>query len=328
MLKNITNSVYSIQQLENDTLLIKTNAYLGQIQFTVKYNPSIGYYNFRLLENPENPLYASDQNIEDYFSRLENRDQHNLQDVDGIAGATITSQAIKKPLARITHSPFIKLKETVLYIMLWGLVILFSLLKKKIPLLILSGLWFLMIAILYNSLISIYSIFSLGSICQLLPLLAIISVLCYKNLYCSNICAFGFIQRITNRVRLTKKYRLPYIIRVGKYVLLVIALLSFLIGNRLYLEAYAFLFSWKTNWYLYFFPAAMLVISLFIPRFWCRGFCPVGAFLNIAQSIRRWILKQKTPLLKIPISSQKRAVWLCFLTFGLILLSNIFLYVF
>ena len=166
------------------------------------------------------------------------------------------------------------------------------------------------------------------SLCGLLPLLAVGSVLCYKNLYCSYICAFGFMQRITKKIKLKKRYSLPSILKPGKYILLVIAIISFFIGTKLYLEPFSLIFSFKTNWWLYIFPAAMLAISLFIPHFWCRAFCPVGALMNIMRGIRRWILKQKTPYHQLRISSTKQAVLLAFITLGIILLSNILLFIY
>jgi hypothetical protein len=73
----------------------------------------------------------------------------------------------------------------------------------------------------------------------------------------------------------------------------------------------------------------MLIASLFIPRFWCRGFCPVGAVLEIGEKARHWGMKGKT--MKIGISAgiasagTTREVLLILFVFGIVLLSNILL---
>ena len=174
-----------------------------------------------------------------------------------------------------------------IFVLLWVSVILASILKKHRLLIILSSLCFLIIGVIYNSPVGIYSLFSLANSFHLLPLLALMSVLLYKNVYCAHICPFVFLQRIAGRLPIKKRRSPVPVLRSGKYILLVVALASLLMGKQLFLEPYAYLFSRKLIWWIYLLPLAMLGISLFIPRFWCRLFCPMGAAMQIGREIKK-----------------------------------------
>lgn len=63
-------------------------------------------------------------------------------------------------------------------------------------------------------------------------------------------------------------------------------------------EPFAMMFSLEglgIQWYIL--PASLLG-AFFVPRFWCRLFCPVGLYLNelarLRRRIRTWITSNKT----------------------------------
>lgn len=326
MIRASLNRDYTIQQIEKNKFLIKTLGYHDTITFTVRKDPSGAYTDFELLESWESPLYASDEDIQEYFSRLKGIEPEKLDEVDSITGATITIEAIRNALQGMEQSFFLKWKKTAIFAFLWALVILLSILKKNPLLFLLSCLWFVIVGIIYNSPAAIYSLFYLTTAFRLLPFLALTSVLLYRNVYCGHICPFGFLQKLARLLPVKKRYRLPPVLKTGKYILLFIALTSLLMGNQLYLEPFAYLFSRRTIWWLYFFPLTILAVSLFIPLFWCRGFCPMGAAMHIGRVIRKWFLGGKPPHLSIPSSGGRGAVLLAILCFSLILLSNVLLY--
>ena len=326
MIRAELNRGPTIQQLEGNRFLIKTPGYNDTISFSVKRDSSGAYTDFELLESRESPLYASVEHIAEYFSRLEGLGPEELDEVDGITGATTTSEAICNALQGLEQSALTKWKQMALFTFLWGLVVLLSVLKKGRLLFLLSCLCFLLIGVIYNAPVEIYALLSPTGSFHLLPLFALISVFLYRNVYCSHICPFGFLQRLARLIPLKKRFPLPAVLRTGKYILLAIAAASLLMGNRLYLEPYAYLFSRRPVWWIYLLPLAMLAVSLFIPRFWCRGFCPLGAAMQIGRGIRSSFLRGEPPHLSITASPQKSAVWLPLLPFGLILLSNVLLY--
>jgi hypothetical protein len=97
-------------------------------------------------------------------------------------------------------------------------------------------------------------------------------------------------------------------------------------GKQLILEPYAYLFSRKFVWWIYLLPLAMLGISLFIPRFWCRLFCPMGAAMQIGREIKKWALRGRPPRISLPADRGRGALWLPLMPFGIILFSNVMLY--
>ncbi len=306
--------------------MIQTLGYHDFLKFTVRKDPSGGFTDFRLLESFESPLYASKEDITAYFARLDGIEPGELNKADGITGATVTTESIRSALQGLAAQPLLRWKEMTLFTFLWALIILFSILKKHRILIVLSSFCFVIIGVIYNSPVSVYSFFYLAISLHLLPLLALMSVLLYKNVYCSHICPFGFLQRIAGLLPLKKRYSLAPVLKTGKYILLLVALASLLMESELFLEPFAYLFSRKPLWWIYLLPLTMLGISLFIPRFWCRGFCPVGAAMQIGREIKKWSLTGRPPRLSLPSCSGSGALWLPLLPLGLILFSNVMLY--
>jgi len=258
---------YTVRQVEGNRLLIETSGYHDILKFTVRKSPSGAFSDFKLLESFESPLYASREDIAAYLTRLEGSGPEELNKVDGITGATITSEAIRNALHGLSASPLLRWKEMTLLVVLWASVILFSILKKHRLLVILSSLCFLIIGVIYNSPVGIYSLFSLANSFHLLPLLSLMSVLLYKNVYCAHICPFGFLQRIAARLPIKKRYSPAPVLRSGKYILLVVAIASLLMGKQLIFYpmlisfpaslsgGYTF-FPWPCWAYLYLSPAS------------------------------------------------------------------------
>ena len=74
----------------------------------------------------------------------------------------------------------------------------------------------------------------------------------------------------------------------------------------------------------------MLVLSVWIPRLWCRGFCPLGAALRICGLIRRRALGGGAPSAKTAGDSaaeeERHLIWLPLVAFSLLLFSNLLLF--
>jgi len=114
-------------------------------------------------------------------------------------------------------------------------------------------------------------------------------VAAFGNLYCGYICPFGAAQELVGYLLPTKiKRRLAVENTQGprfiKYVLLFVFVSVFFISrDRLTLAADPLIeaFSGNIRGLLLLIAVAVLIISLFQVRFWCRYLCPVGAFLSL-----------------------------------------------
>jgi NosR/NirI family nitrous oxide reductase transcriptional regulator len=313
-----------VEKTPDGTLLIQAAGYHDTIRITARLDAAGRYRELRLLESTESPLYASKRDIRDYLSRLDGFDPKEIGEVDGITGATITTEAIRTALMQ--SSPVVRWVELIVYLVLWMTTLILAASRRRSVLFILSGLWFVAVGVFYNSSVGIYSFFTLPGVFHALPLLAFASVLLYRNIYCSHVCPFGFLQRLTRMAPPKKKLRMPRNLKAGKYFVLAMAVLSALLAEQLYLEPYSFLFSRKLKTAVYLLPAVFFGASFFIPLFWCRGFCPVGAIMRIGAGLRRWIVDSKPPALPALETSGAGAVGLTLLAFGTILLSNVLLY--
>ena len=138
-----------------------------------------------------------------------------------------------------------------------------------------------------------------------IPLLVII----FGNLYCGYICPFGAIQELIGYI-LPGRFK-PSIsnesmrkARFVKYIILLVVVIVFFASRdrtTLGADPLISIFGLRlTTEYiksaLVFIIGAALVGSLFWPRFWCRYFCPAGAFLSLLN--RAAILKRYLPAKK------------------------------
>ncbi|MEX2466187.1 MAG: 4Fe-4S binding protein [Gemmatimonadota bacterium] len=136
-----------------------------------------------------------------------------------------------------------------------------------------------------------------------LPLLIMVAVtvvttLVWGRVFCGVLCPFGALQDMIERV-VPKRLRLRVPNRIHlpalklKYVILAIILVPALLGSRVslyqYFEPFGTVFFLSPSFLLWSIAAAFLVASAFIPRFYCRYACPLGAGLALASfvSLRR-----------------------------------------
>jgi polyferredoxin len=119
-----------------------------------------------------------------------------------------------------------------------------------------------------------------------------------KNVYCTWLCPFGAIQELISRtgglqtpVSRPLQRGLKAAARAVTWVALMIA---FGTGNAAHaaIEPFATFFGLKgtpIQWYL---VSLVLVGAFFIPRFWCRFFCPAGICFKTASGLRRSITRR------------------------------------
>ena len=122
------------------------------------------------------------------------------------------------------------------------------------------------------------------------------------RVYCGRVCAFGALTQLIDRVVPARlQWKVPRVLerRAGyiKYGILVAAIAYYLvtrdIGVRRYVEPFS-MFSLRETALFWAGVGVVLLVSVFVRNFYCRFFCPVGAFLGvIAQAttvfrIKRW----------------------------------------
>ncbi|MBT3192304.1 MAG: 4Fe-4S binding protein, partial [Verrucomicrobia bacterium] len=142
---------------------------------------------------------------------------------------------------------------------------------------------------------------SLSTSFLIIALVPLVTVL-FGNVYCGYLCPFGALQELMGKLHHAKPYATLHptacrVARFAKYAALFgMVLFAVIHGPRLaaqrdpltraFLPGSAF-----REWLI--FPAAILFISLFFNRFWCRTLCPTGAFLALLNGVR--ILKRLVP---------------------------------
>ena len=136
-----------------------------------------------------------------------------------------------------------------------------------------------------------------------LPLLIMVVVtvgttLIWGRVFCGVLCPFGALQDMIERV-VPKRFRVRVPRRIHlpalklKYVVLALILVPALLGSRVslyqYFEPFGTVFFLSPSFLLWAIAGTFLVAAAFIPRFYCRYACPLGAGLALASfvSLRR-----------------------------------------
>lgn len=121
---------------------------------------------------------------------------------------------------------------------------------------------------------------------QLLLFMAVVAaaVILGRNVYCTGICPYGCAQEIAGALgRKCRITPLKWTSRYGPYIrrfLLAGYVLALLCGCRIIqLEPFS-IFTRHAPWYIILLAVVFLAVSLFLPRLWCRWFCPCGALLD------------------------------------------------
>ena len=125
-------------------------------------------------------------------------------------------------------------------------------------------------------------------------------VLLFGNVYCGYVCPFGAIQELVGdfwpgRVNKSVDKRVWRYARSAKYFLLLLVVILFAITRDytvLGADPLITIFSPVRNRPAVGITVAVLILSVFFGRFWCRNLCPAGAFLSLFNGLhllRRFI---------------------------------------
>lgn len=122
----------------------------------------------------------------------------------------------------------------------------------------------------------------------------LVTLLWGRNFYCSWLCPFGAVQEGMYKALNLADYRPnPQLIsgtRKSRWLFLWLAAMLALLFNNpgiASFEPFSVFFDGDGNTSQWVMMLLILLFSIFILRFWCRCFCPMGAFLDFTASCRR-----------------------------------------
>ena len=313
---------------ETDSLVFSTASYGpailgygGRMALAVRVAPGGTVVDLRVIESRETPAYLA--RVRPWLTTLAGRDigRENWLKIDGVSGATITSDAVVQNL----QSAGREFAATVLKasgpaappapqktkfdwrVLIFGLLTLLGLISHYAPS---RGLRRICLSAMVcgaglslNIQFSLDQVFSLLGLklpsfgltlpfllCVFIPVL----VLLLGNIYCGHLCPFGALQELIAELRPRRWHTDPpkatwRYTRSLKYLVLAAVLLWF--GANLErgfssVDPLVTVFSRDCLVTPSLFIASLLALSFFFRRFWCRNLCPAGAFLSLVNGGR------------------------------------------
>ncbi|MEL6761223.1 MAG: FMN-binding protein [Myxococcota bacterium] len=237
--------------------------------------------------------------------------------VDGVSGATVTSNAIKRAVARSLEQAGRSIFEReyaepswairiggaeAALIVLYSFVITAVVLKKTKWRSIGYVGGFLIIGVLSTTPLSLASLtaIAMGHLPSLRDQLfwwllaggALCSPLILrKNIYCAWMCPFAAIEEAlaaSGGIKFSLSPRARKFARRGTFALLWLSLMLAFLQHDASAATYEpfFIFSFIGTDFQWYLATLALLGSFFVPRFWCRFFCPVGEILSAIVKLR------------------------------------------
>jgi len=237
-------------------------------------------------------------------------------EVDTVTGATVTSfaviETVKKSLGRMpqgreSYAGFacVSIGKVALaaVVLLFALVSFFKAAAFRKYRWLLAGLsvvvigfwngWLLSIRLFYGFLTGRISLVAFPGIVLIAVLAVGARLLLNRDFYCSYVCPYGFAQELTGKLldlfrvrpkkmRVTK--RADTVLRKVRRIFLAVIVVILLTGVSFDLNLVepfsAFLFR-SAALFVLGLAGVFLLISVFLPRFWCRYLCPTGQLLEM-----------------------------------------------
>ncbi|WP_291352911.1 4Fe-4S binding protein [Desulfosporosinus sp.] len=290
-----------------------------------------------LIENSETPLYLKKVISAGYPENLHGKEitqpLKNHKDIDVVSGATQTTQgillAVEKGIYQVGQTQLgLSVPTLKTYHFQWqdGLTVLLLFLaivaanrnlRKVRPWLLVASV--VVLGFMANTSLTIGNFMSImllkmPSVIErpawylLVVGILAITLLWRKNFYCYWLCPFGAVQEGTYKALNLVSYQPnPIIIvkaRKSRWLFLWLAAMLALLFNNPGIASYEpfiVFFSGDGNTAQWIIMGLILLFSILILRFWCRCFCPVGAFLDFLAQYKR---KSKKLLLNKPVSEE------------------------
>lgn len=303
----------------------RTTGWGGPMTVAPVMTPELTLKEVLVTEHRETPVFFDYLVSNHFFAQFAGKTPQEAvrvgKNIDAVSGATISSKAITRAVrsgmeiaahelagtAIATHTVTWSVgKDEILLLALYAAVLgctLFKLRKARLPMLVLS---FLFLGLLMKRPVSVSNIAALlmghapsageDLFWWLLVPGSLALVACLgKNVYCTWLCPFGALQELITRtgglkVSVPKQHQAG-LKAAAKAITWLALMVAFATGNAAHaaIEPFATLFGLKgtaVQWYL---VSLALIGAFFIPRFWCRFFCPAGVCFSTAAGVRRSI---------------------------------------
>ncbi|WP_019851175.1 4Fe-4S binding protein [Desulfitobacterium sp. PCE1] len=294
-----------------------------------------------LLDDSETPLYLKKVLVagypENFLGKTVSEPLEAHEDIDIVSGATRTAKgmmlAVEKGMYQVGENHLgLKVPPLKTFHFQWqdGLVVLMLALailassrnmKKLRPWILVAAVFVLgfmeNVSLTIGNYMSIIALkmptFSERPIWYVMVIgVFLITLFWGRNFYCSWLCPFGAVQEgIYRALNLANYHPHPRLVTIARksrwFFLWLAALLALLLNNPgiASYEPFSVFFDADGNTSQWIIMGIILLFSIFILRFWCRCFCPVGAFLDFTALCKRKasaILGRKS----IPSKSDKR----------------------
>lgn len=306
----------------SDDFAGKVSGFAGKFNIAVFADVNGGLIDFHIVRSNETPSYLD--MLSEWFGSLKGRDifrPEPFANIDAVTGATVSSKAIIQSVAQ-SGAAFVsgvlgqagQQKTSVaanwlpnpegIYLigslLLTGLVIYYGGFRSRLVVLVFN---LIVGGIIFNAQFSTEQIATLLSLALpaaslagvfLLTVGAPLVAVLFGNIYCGYMCPFGALQELIGlllpaRLRPVLSLEQMQKARFVKYVVLfVLIALYFVSRNRNAIAPdpliKAFSFS-HFDTVLLVIIGIVIVGSVFYSRFWCRYFCPAGAFLSLFNKI-------------------------------------------
>ncbi|MDR2512016.1 MAG: 4Fe-4S binding protein [Bacteroidales bacterium] len=290
--------------------------YGGETPLRIEVDKNGKISSVQLLDNNETPAFVKrliDKGFFNSWNGMTIEDAVN-SDVDAISGSTMTTSAVIKTLKsdlkrRIEEGQFIaQISTEKIQWLSWVknvaslLVLLFGLASFLLPSkfrkyryillglsVIVLGFWqgrYLSITYFFNS--AVNGVHLAAWVMLIMAVLALLlPIFTKKAFYCTYICPFGALQELSGKIPVKKKLILPQ--KITKYLkwlqpTLFVVILGLLFTNILSdfvnFEPFAAFLLDLHLWIPMIIAGTMLVISVFLPKFWCKYLCPTGFLLE------------------------------------------------
>lgn len=343
-IKHISGQIYEVSQNgETIGFFDQQNAigYAGQLDVLVFVTKEGQVKNVTVVNHIETPSFFNKVIAEGFVKQLQNKEANSRfkldEDLDGVTNATYTSRAIAEAVRKASYNIAVTQLNMEVpraaafklsiehYLVLALLAAVFISQKLKWPklryLTLLLG--FILIGYWQKSLLSLGNFSSVisGSISlQNIPFwlvllfgIFLLIIISGRNLYCFWICPYGAISELLGtmgkfcRLNYTpgerSRKRFKHLRLFLAWGALVFAFLKMNPSISSY-EVFAPLFAWEGSPVQWFLLPLMLFVSIFIFRFWCRFFCPVGGILDFLVTCRKGCVQWLKNKLKIDKTAQ------------------------
>ena len=293
--------------------------YAAAVPVLIGFDRSDKVVGLTLLENAESPDFIErvfDSGLMESWNNFPIQDVLNLE-VDAVTGATLSSDAIiktvrhsigsylQKPIALPASHDWRNDLKTSLGIILFILAVLqfffpkrlgrFRLLNRVLVVLIL-GFWsgtFLSMSSFYNWTINGINLPARLFIFIILITSFVMPLVTGKAFYCIYLCPYGASQDLLGKLRkgvsiIPKKWdKFLSKLREKIFAALMVLLLSGVSFDLTNIEPFsAFLFK-SAALPVIILAVLFLILSIFVPRPWCRYACPTGHFFEIIRKVNK-----------------------------------------